>query len=128
MGWKVIRWYSSNMVSMTSKLAGFAPVRHVFIHVINATPAAVTLANMLLPFCGQKIRKKFKFHSNLNSLHEDLGTDVLPVELGGSKPLDYDKLREILYHSFNKHPKKFLRRMKCEPDLITRPILHDRLR
>lgn len=129
-GWNFIRWFSTSMAGMASKMAGLAPLRNMFFHVVNTTPATVTLANIVLPFCGQKIRQKFSIHYNYKSLHEDLGTAVLPVEFGGAttKHLDYDKLRENLYHTFNKHPKKSLRKMKCEPETIARPVIHDRLR
>lgn len=118
------------MASMTSEMAGLAPVRNMVLHVVNTTPVTVTLANCVMPFLGQRIRKKIHIHSSVKSLHEDLGSDVLPAEFGGSetKSLDYDKLRENMYRSFNTHPKKSLRRMKCEPDLIVRPQTHDRLR
>lgn len=129
-GWSFIKWFSTNMAVMSSKMVGMAPLRNIFIHIVNTTPATVTLVKILLPFLGERVRQKFHIHYNYKSLHEFLGTAVLPVEFGGSesKILDYDKLRENLYHAFNKHPKKNLRKMKCEPETIMRPVRYDRLR
>uniref|UniRef100_A0A336JY32 CSON006011 protein n=1 Tax=Culicoides sonorensis TaxID=179676 RepID=A0A336JY32_CULSO len=129
-GWDFIRWFSGNMAGMTSKLAGLAPIRNVNYHVINTSTATITITNILLTFCGKRIREKFHIHSDTKSLSKYLGSEVLPSKFGGpeSNALDYDKLRDNLYHVYNTHPKKALRKMKCEPDIMTKPIIHERLR
>ncbi|XP_063709162.1 alpha-tocopherol transfer protein-like [Culicoides brevitarsis] len=125
--WSFIRWFTSSMASMASKLAGIAALRHLSIHVINTNSATATLANCVLPFTGQRIRNLIRVHNNLKTLHDELGRECLPSIYGGPETniLDYKKILENMYVTFNTHPKKCMQRMKCEPEVILKTNLHE---
>jgi hypothetical protein len=60
------------------------PVRIVQSHYINCSPAVHKLYNLLKPFISKDFQKTIKIHSRLESLHEFIQPDILPIEYGGT--------------------------------------------
>lgn len=52
-------------------------------HLVNAPRIVGIIYSGVKPFLSKKIRKRLKFHKDLNSLHEYFDVEILPEFLGG---------------------------------------------
>lgn len=71
-----------------------APVRIVQSHFINCSPIMNKLMSLVKPFLRKEVSDTIIFHSSLESLHEYIPKDILPVDFGGTaESLDENHLR-----------------------------------
>ena len=63
------------------------PMRHQEIHFLKLPWAMTLVFQFAKSLLSEKIRKRFKTHSGLESLHKCMDKCVLPAEYGGTTPI-----------------------------------------
>lgn len=94
-------------MKIASRYAGFTPLKYVEIHVVNTSSICNLLLAVSFPFLSDGLKQRIHFHrSNMRSLHKYVGRDVLPVEYGGEKKLNFRSIYSRLYEAHKCQPTK----------------------
>ncbi|XP_075214787.1 alpha-tocopherol transfer protein-like [Lycorma delicatula] len=73
------------------------PLRFKGFHVVNQPFYFDAIFAVLKPFLKEKIRRRIYLHGkDLNSLHNFINKDILPLEYGGVEPFDNSRWRRAL--------------------------------
>lgn len=62
------------------------PIKHKEVHWLNLPPIIMTCFYLISSFLSDKLRKRLFLHKNLDSLHDSIPIDILPLEYGGHVP------------------------------------------
>ncbi|XP_023232512.1 alpha-tocopherol transfer protein-like [Centruroides sculpturatus] len=62
------------------------PIRYKALHYVNMNVIIKAILSVLLPLLPHKLRKRVHLHSNVETLHEFISPDCLPLEFGGNLP------------------------------------------
>lgn len=63
---------------------GVCPVRAKKNHVINCSPTLVKFAAFLKPFISKEVNETFHYHTSVETLHDFVPKELIPVEYGGT--------------------------------------------
>ncbi|XP_032686006.1 uncharacterized protein LOC116851075 [Odontomachus brunneus] len=77
------RFNLTSLKKVVYYLQGVILMRIKAVHLINMSPAAVILYNMIKPFFSDKLINLIHIHSTLESVNEYLPIEALPDEFGG---------------------------------------------
>jgi len=91
-------------------------------HVLNLPSVMESVFNMLRSFQKQKMRDRQHFHpkGDLSKLHEELGTDILPKEYGGTNGT-LEELRGYWKTEIENHEDWVIEQSKYKSDESKRP-------
>ncbi|XP_060850784.1 alpha-tocopherol transfer protein-like [Rhopalosiphum padi] len=68
------------------------PLRIQEIHILNMPSYAQTMVNMVLGVLKKKIANRIKIHNGIEDLKKHIGSDILPLDYGGSFPKTSEEL------------------------------------
>lgn len=80
-------WTPSEVSKAFSCCERALPMRHQEIHFLKLPWAMTLVFQFAKSLLSEKIRKRFKTHSGLESLHKCMDKSVLPAEYGGTTPI-----------------------------------------
>uniref|UniRef100_A0A336KUT1 CSON000542 protein n=1 Tax=Culicoides sonorensis TaxID=179676 RepID=A0A336KUT1_CULSO len=104
--WNTVRWFTiPQNIKISSRYAGFTPLKYVEIHILNTSPLANVIIAVSFPFLSEGLKERIHFHrANMKSLHKYVGKDCLPREYGGQKKLNFGSIYSKLYKAYNCNP------------------------
>jgi hypothetical protein len=71
-------------------------------HVINCSWIATKGVSFFKPFLSKEVRENMHFHTNIETLHDFVSKDYLPVEYGGNEG-SLDEYAESSFNNLRKH-------------------------
>merc|ERR1712241_569084 len=80
-------WTPSEVSKAFSCCERALPMRHKDIHFLNLPWTMNLIFQFAKSLLSEKIRNRFKTHSNLEHLQKSVDTSILPLEYGGTKPV-----------------------------------------
>jgi hypothetical protein len=94
----MLKWLAPTNVKVASTKAELLPLRQMEVHVVNSSSLMNTAISLVFPLLSQSIKDQVYFHyQNFPSLHEHTGSEVLPLEYGGTEAMDFQDLNNYLY-------------------------------
>lgn len=86
-GWKQFKAFGLTQAKKTAEITEkILPIRFNEIHIVNESYAARMAHSLLKSFLSDEFNKKIHFHgSDYSKLHTRVPSNILPVELGGSR-------------------------------------------
>jgi hypothetical protein len=94
----MLKWLAPTNVKVASTKAELLPLKQMEVHVVNSSTLMNTAISLVFPLLSQSIKEQVYFHyQNFPSLHEHIGSEILPIEYGGQRTMSFDDLNNYLY-------------------------------
>ncbi|GAB0096784.1 CRAL-TRIO domain-containing protein [Sergentomyia squamirostris] len=93
----LLKWLTPKHSSVMTRKADVAPLA-IYYHVVNSSGLMKVIMPVIFQFMSPETRERVFFHyDNWPSLHKFIEPEKLPSEYGGTRELNYENLRRLLY-------------------------------